>query len=465
LTRTTPFSRGSAVPELDFSRDLLTISRLNRMIAGLLERSLSIVWVSGEISNFTRAASGHWYFTLKDDAAQARAVMFRGRAQQAGFMPREGDRVEVRALATLYEPRGDFQLNVELIRRAGAGDLHQRFLQLKARLQQEGLFDADRKRLLPRLPARIGVITSLHAAALQDVLSTLARRAPQIPIVVYPAPVQGADAPAALIAALRRAAARAECEVLLLVRGGGSIEDLWAFNDEALARAISDSPIPLICGVGHESDFTIADFVADQRAPTPTGAAEMAAPERRELLEQLDQAVFGMRRAFGRILERASQRVDLPVRLLRPPSVQWRERAQRLSVLRNRLASLQAMRLERAGQRLLRARDRLRPPDPSRQAQAVEALVQRLAKAFERGQERRFAQASRLDGALALVSPLAVLERGYAIVLDQAGRVIRASEGLAAGQGLQVQFARGEIGVRVESIQDEDSPGHQHGPR
>jgi exodeoxyribonuclease VII large subunit len=459
-----PFSTGSATPELDFSRDLLTISRLNRMVAGLLERSVPIVGVVGEISNFTRAASGHWYFTLKDDGAQVRAVMFRGRAQQTGFVPREGDRVEVRALATLYEARGDFQLNVEMMRRAGAGDLHQRFLQLKGRLQQEGLFDADRKRPPPRLPARIGVVTSLQAAALRDVLSTLARRAPQIPVVLYPAPVQGADAPAALIAALRGAGARAECDVLLLVRGGGSIEDLWAFNDEALARAIAGSPIPVICGVGHDSDFTIADFVADRRAPTPTGAAEMAAPERRELLEQLDVAVFELRRSLARMLERASQRLDLPVRMLRPPSAQWRERAQRLSVLRTRLASVQAMRLERAGQRLLRVCDRLHPPDPSSGLRAVEALAQRLAKAFERSQERRFAQTARLDGALGLVSPLAVLERGYAIVRDHAGAVIRASDGLAAGDRLQVQFARGGIGVRVDSILDDDSPGGQHGP-
>ncbi len=464
LIPATPFRTGSAKTDADFSRDLLTISRLNRMVAGLLERSLPIVWVVGEISNFTRAASGHWYFTLKDDAAQAKAVMFRGRAQQAGFVPREGDKVEVRALATLYEPRGDFQLNVEVMRRSGAGDLHQRFLQLRARLQQEGLFDAARKRSPPRLPRRIGVITSLQAAALRDVLITLARRAPQIPVVIYPAPVQGPDAPAALIAALERAGERAECEVLLLVRGGGSIEDLWAFNDEALALALAVSPIPVICGVGHESDVTIADFVADRRAPTPTGAAEMAAPERRELIDELEQAVFALSRAFSRQVERASQRLDMPVRMLRPPSAQWRARAHRLSLISQRLASQQASRLERARQRWLRACDRLRAPAFATNARRVESLAQRLAQAFGRAQERRLERASRLEGALSLVSPQAVLERGYAIVRDSAGRLVRSSEGLLPGEALRVQLARGELDARV-CAPSGDSPDRASGPR
>ena len=249
------------------ARETLSVSQLNRAVAALLERGLPPLGVVGEISNFTRAASGHWYFTLKDAGAQVRAVMFRGRAQGVGFVPREGDRVEVRALAGLYAARGDFQLTVEAMRRAGAGDLYQRFLQTKERLQREGLFEAERKRALPALPRAVGVVTSPQAAALRDVLTTLRRRAPQVPVILYPSAVQGADAPAGLLAALVAAGARGECDVLLLVRGGGSIEDLWAFNDEALARAIAASPVPVVSGVGHETDFTIADFVADARAP------------------------------------------------------------------------------------------------------------------------------------------------------------------------------------------------------
>lgn len=433
---------GFGQQESHFSRDLLTVSRLNRMVSGLLERSLPLVWVAGELSNITRAASGHWYFTLKDSTAQVRAVMFRGRAQYVDFAPREGDRVELRALVTLYEARGDFQLNVETMRRAGAGDLYQRFLLLKSRLDQAGLFDAARKRRLPRLPRRIGVITSLQAAALRDVLSTLARRAPQIPVVIYPAAVQGEQAPAALIAALGAAAQRAECDVLMLVRGGGSIEDLWAFNDEALARAIADSPLPIISGVGHETDFTIADFVADVRAPTPTAAAEQVAPERRELVDRLSLLAAAIDRAFSRGCEKAAQRLDFAVRLLRPPSEQWQERSHRLALLTARLRAAQTARLTRLAGQVARACDRLRPPrSVAIEQQRVESLAQRAVVAMARLQDRRDAQTGRLASALELISPLAVLERGYAIVRDTEGEVMRDAAGLAPGDRLTVQLA------------------------
>ena len=258
---------------------VLTVSALNQAVARTLERSFPLAWVSGEISNFTRAASGHWYFTLKDDAAQVKSVMFRGRAQYAGFMPREGDKVEVRALVTLYAARGDYQLNVESIRRAGVGNLYEAFLQLKEKLAAEGMFDADRKRPLPQFARTIGIVTSPQAAALRDILTTLRRRAPHVCVILYPTPVQGEGAAQKIAQAISTASMRAECDVLLVCRGGGSIEDLWSFNHEHVARAIAACSMPVVAGVGHETDFTIADFAADVRAPTPTAAAELVSPD------------------------------------------------------------------------------------------------------------------------------------------------------------------------------------------
>ncbi len=267
--------------ELDFSpaaAPVLSVSQLLRSARDMLERRFPLQWISGEVSNLRPAASGHLYFTIKDETAQVDCVMFKSRAAALDWEPADGLRVEVRALVTMYEPRGRFQLNVEAMRRAGLGPLYERFLKLKDKLGREGLFDPDAKRTIPEHPGQIGIVTSLAAAALRDVLTTLRRRNASIPVIVYPAPVQGEGAAAKLAQALATANARAECDVLLLVRGGGSIEDLWQFNEETLARAIRASQIPVVCGVGHETDFTIADFAADARAPTPTAAAEMVSP-------------------------------------------------------------------------------------------------------------------------------------------------------------------------------------------
>lgn len=441
-------------------REILTVSQLNRTVSGLLERSLPLVWVGGEISNLTRAASGHWYFTLKDAGAQVRAVMFRGRAQAVGFAPREGDRVEVRALVTLYEARGDFQLNVEAMRRAGSGDLHRQFLELKARLGAEGLFDPERKRALPRRPDCIGIVTSPQAAALRDVLTALARRAPHVRVVLYPAPVQGADAPEQLGRALSQAVARRECDVLLLVRGGGSIEDLWAFNDEALARAIAASPIPVVCGVGHETDFTIADFVADLRAPTPTAAAEFAAVERTELLAEVDGWLDRAGRLIDRELGRASQRLDLAMARLRPPSVQWRERAHRLALLESRLTSAARDGLARRHAAADRLHARLRPPSVAAAGTRLDALRGRLVQSSRRQVDAADQRLRAQQQALQLVSPLAVLGRGYAIVQDREGRVLRDDEGLTEGAGLHIRLARAAIEAtvtRAQPLADDDS--------
>ncbi|MBY0572552.1 MAG: exodeoxyribonuclease VII large subunit, partial [Undibacterium sp.] len=298
---------------------VIPVSTLNQAVAQLLERSFPLTWISGEISNFTRATSGHWYFTLKDSTAQVRAVMFRGRAQYANFMPREGDKVEVRALVSLYAPRGDFQINVEAIRRAGVGNLFEAFLQLKAQLIREGLCDLERKRALPRFIKTIGIVTSPKAAALRDILTTLTRRAPHIHIIIYPSPVQGEGAGTKLALAIASASADAQCDVLIVARGGGSIEDLWAFNEEIVARTIANCSIPVISGVGHETDFTIADFVADVRASTPTAAAELAATPRKDLVQALQQCHSRLQRQMHRQLANQAQNLDhLSQRLLSP---------------------------------------------------------------------------------------------------------------------------------------------------
>jgi len=442
---------GFASPNDESAREILTVSRLNRVVAGLLQRSLPPVWVVGELSNVTRAASGHWYFTLKDAGAQVRAVMFRGRAQYVDFVPREGDRVEVRAQVSLYEPRGDFQLSVEAMRRSGAGDLYQRFLQLKARLQAEGLFEDARKRALPALPRVIGVITSAHAAALRDVLTTLHRRAPQVAVIVYPTLVQGEAAPAAIVAALAVAARRAECDLLLLVRGGGSIEDLWAFNDETVARAVIASPIPVVSGVGHETDFTIADFVADARAPTPTAAAALAVPDRIELLRGTQRLGERLARAWARRLELLEQRLDTAARLLKSPSAQWQARALRVHGLAQRLGALARAALAQRVLRVAQARAGLRAPRTDVAGQRIDALAHGLQRAGDAALARLGERLERAAGSLELVSPRAVLARGYAIVRDADGHVVRASGEVNRGEALDVTLAEGALQVEVRA--------------
>lgn len=436
-------------------RDFLTVSQLNRMVAGLLERNLPVLGVQGEVSNLMRAGSGHWYFSLKDAGAQVRCVMFRGRNRFVEFAPREGDHVEVRALASLYEGRGEFQLIVEAMRRAGDGELYRRFLALKTALQREGLFEAGRKRPLPPSPATIGIVTSPRGAALRDVLATLRRRAPGIPVVVYPSAVQGADAPMQLLAALRRAFERRECQVLLLVRGGGSIEDLWAFNDEVLARAIADAPIPVVSGIGHETDFTIADFVADVRAATPTAAAELVAPDRRELGRVAGRLAERLQHAMMRTLERAGQRFDSSVRLLRPPSALWRDRARRTAMLAQRLASAEASQRLRRSAALERLAAGLRAPRTELAGQRLAALERRLAAAMRDRRERAGQRLGAAAAALELVSPQAVLERGYAIVGDRQGRVLRDAAQAVVGQSLTIRLAAGGLDAEVTATRPE----------
>jgi len=441
-----------AVTNNVFTRDILTVGQLNQAVGQLLERSIPALWVRGEISNFTAAASGHWYFTLKDNRAAVRAVMFRSRASAVGFVPRAGDQVEIRARVSLYEPRGDYQLQADAMRRAGVGNLYEAFLRLKEQLAGEGLFDPARKREPVRLPRAIGVITSLHAAALRDVLSALARRAPQVPVIIYPAPVQGADAAGRLTAQLRLANQRAEVDTLLLVRGGGSIEDLWSFNDEALARLVAASEIPVICGVGHETDFTIADFVADVRAPTPTAAAELACVPRSELMGRVMHAAQALARGQQRRLERAAQRLDRAAAQLVSPAQRLEHQRERLNSLRFRLATAWAGPQGRRAARvdLLKQRLAHRAPDTGRAADRLGGALRRLGQAQARLQAQRRDRLAAATAQLRALDPGNTLARGYAIARDAHGRIVRDAASLAAGQALDLSFAQGGANVEVK---------------
>ena len=443
-------ANGAATP----AAQVVSVSELNRMARELLESALPLMWVGGEISNLVRAASGHVYFTLKDASAQVRCAMWRNRAQLLAFRPENGMRVEARALVTLYEARGDYQLSVEALRPAGIGSLFEAFNRLKAKLAAEGLFDEEGRRALPRYPRALGIVTSPQAAALRDVLVTLRRRAPHLPVVLYPAPVQGADAPVRLLEAVRSAGRRAAedgVDVLLLVRGGGSIEDLWAFNDEALARALRACPLPVVCGVGHETDFTIADFAADLRAPTPTGAAELASAGWYAARAELAVLEPRLRRAVERRFGELAQRLDRAALRLVHPRERLRRERDTLARLGERLRHATARRLETADLRTTRAGLRLRAAAPRPQALAarVDMLGERLARAATRLLEARSQRLDALAAHLQHLAPQAVLARGYAIARDERGRVLRSAADVPEGAAVSVQLADGRLDTRV----------------
>jgi len=432
---------------------VLTVSELNRMARRALESQLPLLWVEGEVSNFTRAASGHWYFSLKDATAQVRCVMFRGRNQFADFTPANGDHVEIRALPSLYEARGEFQLGAEAIRRAGAGRLYEAFLRLKAKLEAEGLFDPMTKRALPRFPRTVGIVTSPQAAALHDVLTALARRMPGLPVILYPTPVQGAGAGAQIAAAIRTAGARAECDVLLVCRGGGSLEDLWAFNDEAVARAIAASPMPVVSGVGHETDFTLADFAADLRAPTPTAAAELASPVRLELLQQLDHLARQLHHHHARRQHSEMQRLDYLARRLVHPAEQLRRRQTELNQLAQRLHHASDTRLTREQLRIARLSQRLVTPRHviQREQQRLGALGLRAQRAVQGGFGQHRLNLARLASSLAHLNPEGVLARGYSIVQRENGSVVQDAAMLDAGEKIGIRLHRGQVRATVDS--------------
>ena len=426
-----PFASPSPAPSRAWS-----VAALLLAVADALASRLGAVTVRGEISGFTRAASGHCYFTLKDSEGQAallRCAMFRRAAGLLDFRPADGQQVELRGRITVYESRGELQCVVEALQRLGAGSLYELFLRLKSRLEAAGLFEPGRKRPLPAYPRSVGVVTSTGAAALHDVLTAIARRAPHLRVIIYPSLVQGADAPAQLVAAIEQAGQRAEVDVLIVCRGGGSLEDLWAFNDEAVVRAVVACPVPVVCGVGHETDVALAELAADLRAPTPTAAAELAAPLRAELLARLQQLAQGLRRAAQRRLDQQAQRLDrLALQLGRP--------ARLLAQQAGRLDSLQGRHHVALRQALdLRLRE-------------IEALDQRLRLALRTQRQYRDEQLARLTLRLAGVDPHQVLARGYAWLTDGSSRPVTQAAGLQAGMRLNAIWADGRAAVEVLSV-------------
>ncbi|HEV8332023.1 MAG TPA: exodeoxyribonuclease VII large subunit [Steroidobacteraceae bacterium] len=452
--------------ELDFSapsppppaetRDIYTPSRLNREARTLLERGLPALWLEGEISNLSRPSSGHWYFSLKDEAAQLRCAMFRQRNILAKFTPRDGSHVLVRGRVSLYEQRGDYQFIADYMEEAGEGALRQRFELLKVKLAAQGLFATEHKRPLPRLPRRIGVVTSPTGAAIRDVLHILKRRFCGIPVLLYPVQVQGGAAAAQIARTIRRASARAECDVLILVRGGGSLEDLWAFNEESVARAMYDSAIPIVTGIGHEVDFTIADFVADVRAPTPSGAAELAVPDSSEWLRNVVRLAGRLTAALGRKLKTQQDRASWLARRLQQqhPGVELRQRAQRLDDLEQRLIRVLRADLSARQRTVVQLAAELRQHSPAlrvanarRRLESARASIETITRARMEQFGKRLAVAART---LDAVSPLATLERGYAIVTDSKGTVVTNAQDVRVGQLIDARLTQGSIRARIE---------------
>ena len=427
----------------DKKNHVFTVRELNLAAKQLLENGLPLLWVRGEISNFVCAASGHWYFSLKDEQAQVRCVMFRHKSQYLDWQPKNGMQVEVLALPTLYEARGEFQLTLEQMRPAGLGVLYEQFERLKQLLESQGLFAAARKRSLPLFPKSIGIITSPQAAALRDVLTTLKLRLPSVPVVLYPTPVQGTGSASMIAAAIQLANQHAECDVLILCRGGGSIEDLWAFNEEIVARAIAASKIPIVSGVGHETDFTIADFVADERAPTPTAAAQRVAPDRHALLRSLQDQAQHLQRAQRNRLQNAMQAVDYLQRRLVHPAQQLQRQTQQLDQLQQRMQRAFIYRQQQ-------------------QHWQWQSLAQCLIKALRTTQAQRTGHVDNLAQHLILLDPKQVLARGYSMVQDASGSVVSDAGQLAVGAELSITFAKGWARTEVKERGRVSSP-HEPG--
>ncbi len=427
--------------------DPISVSALLQCAKTALERALPLCWVTGEISGFKRAASGHCYFDLKDDAAQIACVLYRNRAALVGFELKDGAQVELRLRPAIYEPRGSLQFAVEQARLAGLGRLYEAFLRLKAALEAEGLFNDDLKRPLPAFPRRIGLITSTQAAALADMLRVLRDRWPMAEVIVYPATVQGARAPAELLDALAAANRRQECDVLIIGRGGGSIEDLWAFNDEALTRAVAVSAIPIVSAVGHETDFSLCDFAADVRAPTPTAAAALVTPSCDHLRQFLAGTEATLHAMVDRLLNRLSERLDRSAERLigsRALLAPWREtllhKQSRLQRMLLTLQPAQRARVSHLQQRLMRCTQRT---DAARTR--LDHWQPRLDNAFSQTLDSRRARLETAAQALLLLNPDHVLDRGYAVVLDDAGIPITNAANVTVGALLRIRVQHGEI--------------------
>jgi exodeoxyribonuclease VII large subunit len=440
-------------------RDIYSVSELNHEVRLLIEDRFPSVWVQGEISNLARPASGHLYFSLKDESAQVRCAMFRNSNRLLKFRPQEGMQVLVRAGVGLYETRGDFQLIVNYMEEAGEGILRRKFEQLKASLAQEGLFDAEHKQAVPPFPTRVGVLTSPSGAAIRDVLSVFQRRAPEIPILIYPIPVQGDDAPPQIVRMLQKACRRQDCDVLLITRGGGSLEDLWAFNDEGVARAIFDCNIPIVCGVGHEIDFTIADFVADVRAPTPSAAAELISPDRNEWLVHIKRTETRLLQLITQAITLKQQKLQWLGKRIQHPRQKMHYLAQRLDEIEQRFIHIQKIHHQTSTARLAAATTRLHHQNPRHRVEklvmAQQALTGRLTNALQKKLQMAQHQVSSLSRALEAVSPLATLNRGYAIVKKRDdGSIVRDASKLNKGDQLVTRLQHGSAISTVDETAD-----------
>ncbi|AYY74542.1 TPA: exodeoxyribonuclease VII large subunit [Citrobacter koseri] len=437
---------------------IFTVSRLNQTVRLLLEQEMGQVWISGEISNFTQPASGHWYFTLKDDTAQVRCAMFRNSNRRVTFRPQHGQQVLVRANITLYEPRGDYQIIVESMQPAGEGLLQQKYELLKAKLQAEGLFDQQYKQPLPSPAHCVGVITSKTGAALHDILHVLKRRDPSLPVIIYPTAVQGDDAPGQIVHAIERANARNECDVLIVGRGGGSLEDLWSFNDERVARAIFASRIPVVSAVGHETDVTIADFVADLRAPTPSAAAEIVSRNQQELLRQIQSAQQRLGMAMDYYLANRNRRFTQLFHRLQQQHPQLRLARQQtmLERLRQRMNFALDNQLKRAASRQQRVLQRLNQQNPQPRIYRAQTRIQQLEyRLAENVRARLSATRERFGNAvthLEAVSPLSTLARGYSVTTATDGKVLKQTRQVKAGDVLTTRLSDGWVESEVKGV-------------
>ncbi len=434
----------------------LSVSELNHQARHLLESSFMQVWVEGEISGFSRPSSGHWYFSLKDQKCQIRCAMFRGANQHIRTPPREGDQIRIRGKVTLYENRGDFQIIVEHLEPAGLGPLQQAFEALKIKLQAEGLFDPARKKLLPTTPRHIGVVTSPTGAAIHDILTVLARRCPAIPVTLYPTAVQGKAATSDIVNAIESAQRHGVADVLIIGRGGGSLEDLWCFNEEAVARAIANCTIPTVSAVGHEVDVTIADFVADLRAPTPSAAAEKISPDQQDWLRRLNEQHSRLGQSARRLLQRLDNQLGHLSARLRDPRRALQDKAQRMDELDMRLNKAMRQKLEQQTLKSSHLAQRLATQSPgkslARTREQVTQLNERLQLAIRQHLKQQHEKLHFSAQTLNVVSPLATLGRGYAIVKDDQGSIIRDASQLSEGQPIQARLGHGSITAKVTEV-------------
>ena len=440
------------------AKQIYSVSQLNRRARQLLETHLSLLWVDGEVSNLSRPASGHWYFTLKDDNAQIRCAMFRNRNRSVNFKLENGQQILLRGRVGLYENRGDYQLIAEHIEPAGLGELQRRYEQLKSKLADQGLFDAQKKKTIPPFPQHLGVITSPTGAALRDILHVLQRRFPLLPVTVYPCTVQGSASVADIVTALQQANQHSACDLLILSRGGGSIEDLWSFNEEAVALAIAASKIPIICGVGHETDTTIADFVADARAATPSAAAELASPDGTELLLNVEAYDNWFQQQAKLSLYNAEQQLSALRKRLRHPSDIINTHSQHLDHLEIRLQKAIERCLHRAQARLKQAQTQHQAQTPQRHLSKltlqVNFLTERLSITMVETLKQKRQRLSTAVALLQAVSPLNTLERGYAIVQNKRGRVISHTENARKGDQISVTLSDGVLHCAIEEIDE-----------